>query len=117
MLMTAQIINICYITKDLWRNALFKGMNKMEEVAAGRGAGVGVRVFYPSTPPPLASSWHGGKEKRTRTLHPDLPSSALGLELVRTKSPGPQLEKTSLPRPESHELRIQNLDLSKSEPI
>ena len=41
----------------------------------------------------------------------------LGLELVRTKPPCPQLEKMRLPRPESHELRIQNLDLSKSEPI
>lgn len=54
----------------------------MGEVAASRGPRVGVWVFYPSTPLLLASSWHGGKEQRTRTLHPDLPSSA---------QPGPRI--------------------------
>lgn len=92
----------------------------MDDVAAvrGPGVGVGVGVFYPSTPLPLASSWPGGEDQRTRTLHPDLPSSAQpGPRIVPAKSPGAQLEKTGSPRPESHDLRAQNLNLSKSEPI
>lgn len=96
----------------------------MGEVADGRGTGVG-EGRGSSSPPPLPHSasalsqllaW-GMRSKGPEARVPIFPAPLHpGPGSVRAK-PGPRPEETRWPRPESHEQRIQDLNLSKSESI